>query len=66
MLAHDTAALCERPRPQRENKRQHEVDGTFYLRRLVAIGLERTMINRIPMLDWPADLFADTNGGIAA
>jgi len=36
------------------------------LRRLVAIALETTVMTRVPMLDWPADLFADVRPEIAA
>jgi hypothetical protein len=66
VLTHDTVALRERPRQQAENRRGRSEDDTFNLRRLVAIRLERTVITRVPTLDWPSDLFADVRLEIAA
>ena len=36
----------------------------YYLRHLVAIGLEMTAMTRVPTLDWPSDLFADARVGV--
>jgi hypothetical protein len=66
VLTHDTVAFREPPRQQTGNRRSHGEDEAFYLRRLVAIGLERATISRVPTLDWPADLFADVRVEMAA
>jgi hypothetical protein len=60
VLIHDPAAFRGRPR-----QRQREYEA-LYLRRLVTIALERTAMTRVPMLDWPADLFVDVGPEIAA
>jgi hypothetical protein len=66
VLAHDTVASRQFPWPQPENQRSQSEDEAFYLRRLVAVALERTAMTRVPTLDWPSDLFADVRPEIAA
>ncbi len=41
-------------------------DEALYLRHLVAMALEKAAMTRVPMLDWPSDLFADVRLEIAA
>jgi hypothetical protein len=66
VLVHAPVAFRERPRQPSENRRRRRENEALYLRRLVALGLERTVMSRVPMLDWPADLFADVRPEIAA
>jgi hypothetical protein len=66
VLTHDPVAFRERPRQPSENRRRRREDEALSLRRLVAIALERTVMARVPMLDWPSDLFADVRPEIAA
>jgi hypothetical protein len=66
LLAHDTAAFREFPWQQTENRHDLNEDQAMYMRRLMAIGLERATMSRVPTLDWPANLFADVRLEIAA
>jgi hypothetical protein len=66
VLTHDPVAFRERPRQPLKNRRRRRADKALYLRRLVAIALEKTVMTRVPMLDWPSDLFADIRPEIAA
>ena len=65
VLSHDPVAFRERPRQPSENRRRRREDEALYLRRLVAIALEKTVLTRVPMLDWPSDLFAGVRAEIA-
>jgi hypothetical protein len=66
VLTHDPVTFRERPRQPTENRRRRREDEALYLRRLVAIALEKTVLTRVPMLEWPSDLFADVRPEIAA
>jgi hypothetical protein len=65
VLTHNPVAFRERPRQPSDNRRRRGEDEVLSLRRLVAIGLERTVMVRVPMLDWPSDLFAGVRAEIA-
>jgi hypothetical protein len=66
VLEHDTVTFREFPWQQIEDRHDQSEDQAMYMRRLMAIGLERATIIRVPTLDWPTDLFADVRLEIAA
>ena len=64
MFTHNTATFRKHRRKQPENRRGHDEDDTFDLRRLMAIGLEMAAMTRVPALGWPSDLFSHVQAGI--
>jgi hypothetical protein len=64
MLAQEAAPVRERHQQQPENRRDHDEDDSFFLRRLAAIRLEIAVLTRVPTLDWPSDLFANAGLGV--
>jgi len=64
MLALEAVPFRECRQRQPENSRDQEENDLFQPRRLIAVGLEMTVMTRLPTLDWPTDLFADARTGV--
>jgi hypothetical protein len=66
VLSHEPAPFRGRRRQRSENRRGHDADDAFNLRRIVAARLDLKTMSRVPTLDWPSDLFADACAETAA